>query len=118
MTNLTKFTTSSLFAYGIIFASKANAAAGGWGSNNVAPTGVPTDLQLAVTNITNWILGFVFMVAVLMIIFGGVMYLTSAGNEDSIKKAKSTIMYGIVGMIVCGLAYAMVNVVGTILGGA
>ena len=120
MTNLTKFTTSGLFAYGIIFASKANAggASAGWGANDKQPKNVPTDLEATVLNITNWILGFVFIIAVLMIIFGGVLYLISAGNEDSIKRGKDTIINGIAGVVICGLAYAMVKVISTVLGGA
>lgn len=118
MNKLAKFVASGMFAHGIIFASYAGAA--GWGTTPTGaakPNGVPDDLTKAVMNITNWILGFVVLIATLMIIFGGVMYLTSAGSEDAIEKAKKTIMYGIVGVIVCGLAYAMVTVVSTIIGG-
>lgn len=119
MKNLTKFMTTGVFAYGVVFASEASAAASaGWGQNNTAPSGVPTELEGTVMNITNYILGFVTLIATLIIIYGGVLYLTSAGNEDLISKAKTTIVYGIVGIIVCGLAYAMVTVVGTVLGGS
>lgn len=117
--------TSGMFAHVVIFASYAGATGGtgaatGWGTQptgNTQPTGVPTDLTATVMSITNWILGFVAVIATLIIIYGGVLYLTSAGSEDMISKAKTTIVYGIVGLIVCGLAYAMVSVVATILGG-
>ena len=119
MKNLTKMTASGLFAYGMVFVSKASAdATAGFGGNNQAPTGVPTELEATVMSITNYILGFISLIAVLIIIYGGILYLISAGNQDSIDKAKKTITYGVVGLIVCGLAYAMVVVVtGTLLGG-
>ena len=120
MTNLTKFTTSSLFAYGVIFASKANAggASAGWGANDKQPNGVPTDLEATVMNITNWILGFVFLIAVLMIIFGGVMYLTSAGSQDATDKAKKTIMYALIGLAVVLLAWVLISTLTSLLGTA
>jgi hypothetical protein len=119
MKSLTKLMTSGVFAYGVVFASEASAAASaGWGQNNTAPTGVPTELESTIMNIINYILGFITLIATLIIIYGGVLYLTSAGNEDQIGNAKKTIVYGVVGIIVCGLAYAMVTVVSTVLGGS
>jgi len=44
-----------------------------------------------------------------VIILGGVQYTTSAGASDKVKKAKDTIMYGIIGLVVALLAYAIVN---------
>jgi intracellular septation protein A len=115
MKNLTRMTASSLCAYGLVYASKASAdASQGWGYTN-APTAVPTDIEAAIMNITNYVLGFITIVATLIIIYGGILYLTAAGNQDQIGKAKTTIVYGIVGIIICGLAYAMVIVVSTVI---
>jgi len=80
------------------------------------PSKVPTDFDKAIMNLINWILGFVTMVCVLALIWGGVNYLTSAGDEDKIKTGKKVMEYAIMGIIVCGFAYAIVVViVGTIL---
>jgi len=84
-----------------------------WGYKN-APKGVKTDIVDSIMNITNFILGFIAMIATLVIIYGGFQYLTAAGNEDSVANAKKTISYGVIGMVICGLAYAMVIVVSTV----
>ena len=61
------------------------------------------------TNILNWIVGILGIVAVIVIIIGGVNYMTSAGDAGKVKKAKDTILYGIIGLIVAALAFAIVN---------
>ncbi len=75
------------------------------------PPGVPGDFATAVSNATNWLLGFVAMIAVLVIVWGGINYIGSAGNEDSARTAKRTITYGIIGVVIAGFAYAIVKVI-------
>ena len=98
----------SLFA--VLFALSANITSAKWTSPS-QPTGVPSDFDNAILNATNWILGFVGMIAVLMIIWGGVNYLTSAGDEDKARTGKKTLSYAIMGLIVAGIAYALVKVI-------
>lgn len=87
------------------------AVSNGWGTIN-KPTGVPnTDLGGIVINITNWVLGFVSILAVLFLIWGGLQYLTASGNEEKIENAKNTITYAILGLVIAGIAYAAVVVV-------
>ena len=106
---------SSVAAYTLVCtASITFAAISGWGTKE-KPTGVPTDIRQAIMNVTNWILGFIAIVATLVIIYGGVQYLTAGGNEDNVGAAKKTISYGIIGIVICGLAYAMVIVVSTVI---
>ncbi|MEA1937198.1 MAG: pilin [Patescibacteria group bacterium] len=81
------------------------------------PGDVPDDFKGSVLNITNWLLGFVTAIAVLVIIWGGINYLTSAGDEDKARTGKKTLTYALLGLVVVGIAYALVNVViGVILG--
>lgn len=61
--------------------------------------------------IINVVIGIVGFLAVVMIIYGGVQYTTSAGAADKVKSAKDTIMYGIIGLVVALLAFAIVNFV-------
>ena len=46
-----------------------------------------------------------------MIILGGISYATSQGDPGKVKKGKDTILYGIIGLVVALLAYAIVNFV-------
>ena len=51
------------------------------------------------------------IIAVVMVIIGGVQYSTSQGDSAKVKKAKDTIMYGIIGLVIAILAFAIVNFV-------
>ncbi|MBQ9484863.1 hypothetical protein IJU85_02050 [Candidatus Saccharibacteria bacterium] len=73
-------------------------------------------LDVSVSNILNAIIGVLGLVAVVVIIIGGVSYMTSAGDAGKVKKAKDTILYGVIGLIIVALAFAIVNfVIGNIL---
>lgn len=63
----------------------------------------------AVINIINAIIGVLGVIAVLVIILGGVQYMTSAGDAGKVKKAKDTILYGVIGLVICIFAAAIVN---------
>ena len=51
------------------------------------------------------------MLAVIMIVIGGIRYTTSNGDAAQIKAAKNTILYAVVGLVLAILAYAIVNFV-------
>ena len=61
--------------------------------------------------IVNIMLFIVGAVAVIMLIVGGIRYVTSGGAQDHVTAAKNTIMYAIIGIVVSVLAYAVVNFV-------
>jgi type IV secretory pathway VirB2 component (pilin) len=72
------------------------------------------DLKDTVINIINWILGLLGIIAVIMILVGGFQWMTAAGNEEKVEKAKKIISAAIVGLIIILLAWAIVNfVIGT-----
>lgn len=82
------------------------------GAEAARGTGVPATLfgdAGIITTITNTLLFVVGALAVIMIIWGGLRYATSAGNAASVTAAKNTILYAIVGLIVAFLAFAAVN---------
>ena len=79
------------------------------------PAGTPGDFGQSIVNLTNWVLGFTTMIAVLALIWGGMNYLTSAGDEEKAKSGKQAIKYALLGLIVAGIAYALVNVVVSII---
>lgn len=49
--------------------------------------------------------------AILMIIFGGLKYVSSGGDASAVTSAKNTILYALVGLIVAVSAYALVDFV-------
>lgn len=61
--------------------------------------------------IVNVILFLVGAISVIMLIYGGIKYTTSAGDTSKVTSAKNTIMYAIVGLIISILAFAIINFV-------
>ena len=109
-----KLSLSSLLVYAFAASAAIASPEDGWGYEN-PPENVPTDIEAAIMNLTNYILGFIGIIATLVIIWGGVQYLTAGGNEDTVANAKKTIAAGVIGMVIAGLAYAMVIVVTQVL---
>ena len=59
----------------------------------------------------NIMLFAVGILAVIMLIWGGIRYVLSGGDSGAVSSAKKTILYAVVGLIVAILAYAIVNFV-------
>ncbi len=51
------------------------------------------------------------IIAVLMIIIGGIKYTTSNGDSSGIQSAKNTILYAVVGLVIAIMSFAIVNFV-------
>lgn len=68
------------------------------------------------TRLTNTLLMAVGIVAVVMLLFGGLRYITSGGDSKKVTDAKNTILYAIIGLVICVLSYAIVNFVLTTIG--
>ena len=73
---------------------------GGSGSNQNLPD--------IITTIINVMLFIAAALAVIMIIYGGIRYITAHGDEKQVKVAKDTIVYSVAGLIIAILAYALV----------
>lgn len=65
--------------------------------------------------ITNVVLYIVGVVAVIMLIIGGIKYVVSGGDAKKVTDAKNTVLYAIIGLIIAFLAFAIVNFVITTL---
>ncbi len=61
--------------------------------------------------VTNTILYIVGIVAVIMLIIGGIRYVTSGGDSKKVTDAKNTVLYAIIGLVIAFLAFAIVNFV-------
>ena len=69
------------------------------------------DAKKTITNVINIILTILGMIAVIMIVIGGIRYTTSNGNASQTKEAKDTIIYAVIGIVVAVMSYAIVNFV-------
>jgi uncharacterized membrane protein YidH (DUF202 family) len=55
--------------------------------------------------LTRLALSFVSILAVAMIIYGGLMWMTATGSEEKAKKAQKVILMASIGLIVCTTAW-------------
>ena len=84
------------------------------GAEAARADGMPTELvgpNGTFTNITNTILYVVGIISVVMLIWGGIRYIISGGDNKKVTDAKNTVLYAIIGLIISVLAYAIVNFV-------
>ena len=61
------------------------------------------------TKVINLLLAIIGIIAVIMIIVGGIRYTTSNGDSGQINSAKDTIIYAVVGVVIAILSFAIVN---------
>jgi amino acid transporter len=56
-------------------------------------------------------LGFLGIIAVVIILFGGFRWMTAAGNEDQVSTAKKMIGAGVIGLIIILMAFGIAQFV-------
>lgn len=64
-----------------------------------------------VLNLINVVIGVLGIVAVVVIVIGGIQYATSTGDVGKVTQAKNVIMYGVIGLVIAMLAFAIMNFV-------
>ena len=69
------------------------------------------DATSLVTNIFNTVLFVAGLMAVGMLVYSGIQYVTSHGDSGKTKTAMNSIIYSIAGLVIVVLAYAIVNFV-------
>ena len=76
------------------------------GCSDTASDGALPD---AVTKIINFVIGAGGLVAVAYMVVGGIGYITANGDAGKVAKAKNTILYALIGLVITALAFAIVN---------
>ncbi len=66
-------------------------------------------LAWIITEIINWANGFVGIIVVVLIIYVWAKVLFSAGNEDTLKQAKSTVLYIFIGIAILVMNYLILT---------
>jgi len=65
----------------------------------------------------NWVFGIVIFVAVIMLIWAGFTYVTSAGNAEKMKTALNSVIYALIGIAIAILAKGFVYMICQFVGG-
>lgn len=81
------------------------------GLNATGQTAQNVSADGIVLKITNVLLFIVGAASIIMIIWGGIKYVTSGGDSAGVTSAKNTILYAVIGLVVALLAYTLVNFV-------
>lgn len=108
----------------VLFANDVHAqAAGSQNAKAVAGrSGLPGanggSLTGVIGGMINAVLGLVGVVFFVLLIYAGFMWMTAAGNEDKIKKAKTILVSSIIGLAIILAAYTITTfVVGSVING-
>jgi ketopantoate hydroxymethyltransferase len=73
------------------------------------------DPRVIIASIINVVLGFLGIIAVVIIVLGGFKWMTAGGNEDKVDEAKKLITAGAIGLVIImaswGIARFVINAV-------
>jgi len=69
----------------------------------------PADVRMIIVRVIKVFLGFLGLIFLILIIWAGFKYMTSAGNEEKISEALSQIKTGIIGLIIILASYAVTS---------
>ncbi len=82
-----------------------------------APAGVP---EVTLENLVSFGVNILFVIGIILtlifLIWGGILWITSQGDEEKVKKARKTLTYAIIGIVVILLSAVIIQFVGTLLG--
>ena len=79
------------------------------GTSQVSSASSGADLPSIAKTVVNTMLFIVGILAVIMIIFSGIRYITAHGDKGQVESAKNTLIYSIVGLVIAIIAYALVT---------
>jgi len=66
-----------------------------------------TDLTIVIGRIVRIVIGFLGLIAVVIILIGGFQWMTSGGDSEKIQKAKDMMIHGLIGLFIVVIAYAV-----------
>ena len=64
-------------------------------------------LTTTIGSLISVLLGFLGVIFLILIIYAGLLWMTAAGNEDNVKKAKSILLNSVIGLVILLSAYAI-----------
>ncbi|OGY90313.1 MAG: hypothetical protein A3B30_01995 [Candidatus Komeilibacteria bacterium RIFCSPLOWO2_01_FULL_52_15] len=67
------------------------------------------DLPSLVNSIVRAILGVVGAITLFMFVYGGTLWMTSAGNTNRIERGKDTLIWATIGLVIIFASYAILS---------
>ena len=74
-----------------------------------------TGLTAVITRVVSWLMVLAGFIAVIYLIYGGLLYITAAGDAEKAKMGRTSLINAIIGIIIIALALLIVRWVGSIL---
>jgi len=111
---LTKLAIGVLWAIPMLVSAQASLGLEFGGSTGLGSK----DIKSTITQILNVLLGFLGIIAVIVILLGGFKWMTAGGNEDKVGEAKKLLGAGIIGLVIILAAYAIATYVISTIGKA
>jgi uncharacterized membrane protein YjjP (DUF1212 family) len=107
----------SLFLILILFSSQTVCAQ--WSVEDLSIFNLPeAPVSAIIGGIFIWIFRILFFISLIGFIIAGLLYLTAAGDEDRISKAKKALTYSIIGVIVGLSGFVIIQAVSYMLSGS
>ena len=69
-----------------------------------------TSFSDLISRIIDWIINVALILAPLIIVYGGFIYMTAAGDTSKISQAKNIILYAVIGFIIALLAKSLAGI--------
>jgi len=66
--------------------------------------------QALIGKVINSVLGVVGSIALLMFVYGGLVWMTSSGNQEKVKKGRDIIVWSAIGLAIIFASYGLVRV--------
>lgn len=73
------------------------------------PLGKGTTIESLIARIIEYVLGLIGTISLLLFIYGGMIWMTSAGSSDKVKKGRDIIVWAVIGMAVVFMSYIAVK---------
>lgn len=78
-------------------------------TGNAVYNTIPVSLGATVGNIIKALLGLLGVIAVILIIYAGVLWMTAQGESEKVDKAKDILREAIIGLVIIFLAYGIAS---------
>ena len=81
------------------------------------PAGIPDKpIEDAIEDAVSWILEIALAISIVMLIYGGLYYVSSSGDAEKATTSKKIIKYALLGVAIAGTSYVIVKLLDTIIG--
>lgn len=74
-----------------------------------------TDFSDIAENIIDWIINIGILIAIIMIVYSGLLFMTAAGNEEKITKARKALTWSLIGLAVLLTGRGFISIIQEIL---